>query len=97
MSKVFSRLKKKKKNVKPNHLAIEFPRFFSTSSPLSWLLVFDIFSTPPPSPHATPHTPSIWDLRVDYVSDNNYLLFVCLVDTCNNIKSKAIAQQMHSF
>ena len=63
MSKVFSRLKKKKKNVKPNHLAIEFPRFFSTSSPLSWLLVFDIFSTPPPhpppSPHATPHTPSI--------------------------------------
>ena len=39
MSKVFSRLKKKKKNVKPNHLAIEFPRFFSTSShnkPLLW-------------------------------------------------------------
>ena len=74
MSKVFSRLKKKKKNVKPNSLAIKFPRFFSTPSPLSWLLVFDILSTP----HAIPHTPSIWDLRVDYLSDNNYLLFVWL-------------------
>ena len=55
---------------------MNFPDFFPPPPPSP--ISFWHFFHPPPSPHATPHTPSIWDLRVDYVSDNNYLLFVWL-------------------
>ena len=63
--------KERKKNLKPKPPAIKFSSFFQPP----WLLVFDILS----KPHAIPHTPSIWGLRVDYfVLNGTCLLFAWL-------------------